>query len=47
MDLLDELYDDFNIEDKLIEQNHEFIEILNKKKHFKIKMPVLFGNKAS
>lgn len=43
----EELFDDLGIEDKLVTENHEFVEEFNKKKHFKVKMPIEYGNKAS
>jgi hypothetical protein len=41
------LFGEYNINDELVEQNHRFIEKLNKKIHHKIKKPAGIGSKAS
>ncbi len=48
-ELLESLEDLFEVDlnDELVQQNHKFIEKLNKKIHHKIKKPVDAGVKAS
>ena len=44
---LEELFEEYDINDELVKQNHKFIEKLNKKGHHKIKKPMEHGVKAS
>jgi hypothetical protein len=48
-DILEEfgIWEDCDINDELVERNHQFIEKLNKRGHHKIKKPVGSGIKAS
>lgn len=50
IDLIEELeglFEDYDINDELVKQNHKFIEKLNKRGHHKIKKPVGYGIKAA
>ncbi|MBL7055016.1 hypothetical protein ISS05_04630 [Candidatus Woesearchaeota archaeon] len=44
---LEKLFDEFDVNDELVENNHKFIERLNKKSSHKIKKPAEYGVKAS
>ena len=47
LERLEDLFEEYDINDELVKQNHEFIEKLNKKSHHKIKKPVGYGIRAS
>ncbi len=44
---LGDLFEEFDMSDELVEQNHLIVDKLNKRYHHKIKKPFEFGVKAS